>query len=676
MQDDTINTEVDSPSRRRFITVLGGAPLPLLLSGSGLLTLGACSGSSSTAEVPVAAVAPATPLSVKFNSMAAPTTDASRAAAFTNATIDITYSDGSKKLAQPLTYNALYKTGDTLSRPDGSSVVAGGYYLPDGVTPIIDTSAAPYTQLFSDCPDGQSLLKLANPAVTGIAGNALFLVTQFEYATVNNAQGEVRVGGGVYNAGGTSNGLYGQLPSPIGIATLNQDKSTGALTVKSYYTVPSSNAHGLWIACAGSLSPWNTHLSSEEYEPDAWTIATNTQFKAFSLNTFGSATAANPYHYGHVPEVTVNPDGTGSLVKHYCLGRISREIVHVMPDNRTVLMGDDATSGGIFMFIADVEKVLSSGTLYVAKLTQTSAANAADGGAFTLAWIKLGHATSIEIEALANGTKAASDIMTVATVDPADATYSKINYGTGQQWVKFSNDKAGAFLETHRYAAVKGGTMEFTKLEGVTLNIKDKKAYFAMSAIKDTMTLNGFVGDVVQVKKINAGAVYELALKGGQIDAASAAIDSAWVPASMSVPAALLGVDNATADAFGNTANIDKIANPDNLKFSESMRTLFIGEDSGMHDNNYVWAYNVDTATLSRIFSAPAGAECTGLQAVDNLNGFAYVMSSFQHPGDWESIHAPLLTAAGSTLNATINANWGSKKKAAVGYIAGVPCLS
>jgi secreted PhoX family phosphatase len=107
----------------------------------------------------------------------------------------------------------------------------------------------------------------------------------------------------------------------------------------------------------------------------------------------------------------------------------------------------------------------------------------------------------------------------------------------------------------------------------------------------------------------------------------------------------------------------------DNLWFSEATRTLFLGEDSGMHVNNYVWAYNVDTQTLSRIFSAPAGAECTGLQAVDNLNGFSYVMSNFQHPGDWESIHNTLLTATGSTLNATINTNWSNKDKAALGYM-------
>ena len=650
--------------------VLGGTTL--LQATPTLLALSACGSSGSNNDSPVAT---ATPVSVKFNNMAAPTTDADRATTFTNATIDITYSDGSKKLAQPLSYNAIYKTGDTLSRPDGGAVVAGGYYLPDGVTPIVDTSATPYLQYFSDSPDGQSLLKLANPTVSGITGNTVFLVTQFEYLTANNKQGQVRGDG--YVVGGTSNSMYGLLPSQIAIATLDQDKTTGALTVKKYYPVPSVSANGLWITCAGSLSPWNTHLSSEEYEPDAWMVDTNTagsvltQFQAFSQNTFGSPTAAKPYHYGHVPEVTVNADGTGSLVKHYCLGRISREIIQVMPDNRTVMMGDDATNGGIFMFIADVAGILSSGTLYAAKLSQTSATS---GGTFTLKWIKLGQTNSATVKSLAD-TKKATDIMDVKTSNPGDASYTAIGYNGATQWVKFNAgmDLAGAFLETHRYAAYKGATMETTKFEGVTLNIKDKVAYIAMSAIKSTMS-DG-TGDI-QLSTVQSGAVYALSLQAGQTDTGGGAIDSAWVPVSMSVPAGLLGQDIAS-DAYGNISNIDKISMPDNVKFSEKLRTLFVGEDSGRHVNNYIWAYNVDTATLSRIFSAPAGAECTGLQAVDNLNGFAYLMSSFQHPGDWETaLHNTLLNAAGSTLNATINSNWGNKKKAAVGYISGIPSLS
>jgi uncharacterized protein len=57
--------------------------------------------------------------------------------------------------------------------------------------------------------------------------------------------------------------------------------------------------------------------------------------------------------------------------------------------------------------------------------------------------------------------------------------------------------------------------------------------------------------------------------------------------------------------------------------------------DSGRHVNNFLWAYNVDSGLLSLILSVPAGTESTGLQAVDDFNGFACVMSNFQHPGEY-----------------------------------------
>jgi secreted PhoX family phosphatase len=661
------NIPANTMARRNFMGLLGSAPF--VLSGTSLLGLTACGGSSD----PVATPAALKVTKVTFNGMANPASDANRAAVFTNATIDITYTDASVKAAQPLTFKTVYTTGTVLTAPDGSDVLAGGYYLPDGVTPIIDTSTATAEQFYSDCVDGNSLLKLDNPTVAGIAGNTVFAVTQFEYKTSNNA--------------GAS--MYGALPSPIAVATLDQDKTTGALTVKKYYNIPTASVHGLWITCAGSLSPWNTHLSSEEYEPDAWTVEktgdASGYFKQFSINTFGSATAANPYHYGHVPEVTVKPDGTATIKKHYCMGRISRELVQVMPDNRTVLMGDDYTNGGVFMFIADVAKVLSSGTLYVAKMTQTSAAQATDGGAFTITWIKLGSATSVEIENLANTLKASAiiDVLTVAT-----AGYSAVALdGTAVQYVKVQTgmEKAAAFLETHRYAGIMGGTMEFTKFEGVTVNAKDKVAYLAMSRLEKCMADATGVSQDINVKKVSAGAIYALQLTSGQTDSTATAINSAWVPVSMAVPVVsapytgnLIGED-ITADADGNTGNVDRIANPDNAKFSEALRTLFIGEDSGQHLNNNVWAYNVDSKTLSRILTVPAGAECTGLHPVDNLNGFAYVMSAFQHAADWS-----FKTPSQDALKAAVIANYGPSipsgsrtlaRKAALGYISGLPVI-
>src|SRR5262249_4836117 len=156
--------------------------------------------------------------------------------------------------------------------------------------------------------------------VPGVKGNTVFAVVQYEHASRDNAGKSSR----------------GRLPSQIAVLTLDQDPATGWLELVKYATVDTAPANGLWTTCGARLSPWGTHLSSEEYEPDA-TRASNPQLRTFSKNLFGDPARAKAYHYGHLPEVTVHADGTGSVRKHYCLGRISHELVQVMPDQRTVL---------------------------------------------------------------------------------------------------------------------------------------------------------------------------------------------------------------------------------------------------------------------------------------------------------------------------------------------------
>ncbi|KXU90160.1 alkaline phosphatase [Paraburkholderia monticola] len=645
-------------SRRQALKIIAGAPmLPLGAAATSLLA--ACGGGNDLQVSNPPAPTKAAFTAASFDGMAAPSlaNPGAMAATTVASTLTAQFSDGSSHTYK-LAYQPFFMTGDTVPNTTGGTIVAGGYFDIDN-EPIIDRSVpGKERQFFSDCPDGTSLIRLDQPVVKGVKGNAVFAVVQFEYTTrdqTETAQGD----------------MYGKLPSPIAVLTLDQDPATGKLTLVSYSNVDTSGAHGLWITCGASLSPWNTHLSSEEYEPDAATIATNTQFQAYSQNLYGSASAARPYHYGHLPEVTVHPDGTGTVKKHYCLGRISHELIQVMPDRRTVLMGDDATNGGLFMFIADNEADLSAGTLYVAKWTQRSSAGA---GAATLTWLKLGHATSHEIEALAN-TLTITDIMDVVTDEknpPNDPTFTQIHYGGKFNWIRLKPgmEKAAAFLETHRYAALQGASMGFTKLEGTTVNAKDKILYSAMSQITTSMVRgNAHSTDIALDKGISSGAVYALNMTGGQRDLGGAAINSEWVPIDMSAPAELVGQDLVSADSLGNTANPEKIANPDNLKFSERLRTLFIGEDSGMHINNFLWAYNVDTKVLSRVLSCPAGAESTGLHAVDEINGWTYIMSNFQHAGDWAAVHSKVQTV----LDPLVRANYRDRFGAAIGYLTADP---
>ncbi|RLJ40007.1 hypothetical protein C8C98_3762 [Acidovorax sp. 106] len=643
-----------SLQRRTLLRLLASTPMLPLGGTLAATVLAGCGGGDD------APAATATMTSAAFVGMAAPnlTNPNAMATCTVGSQLKLSFSDGSSKTLQ-LGYQPFFLTGDKVPDGKGGTLVAGGIYDINN-RPIIDKSVpGKERQFFSDCPDGSSLLTVPNAKVDGVKGNPVFAVVQFEYTDTDLA-----------NADKTDQ-LWAELPSPIAVLTLDQDPKTGKLTLVKYHNVDTTPVHGLWVTCGASLSPWGTHLSSEEYEPDAFRQglggATTTKLDKFSANLYGDASKANPYHYGHIPEVTVNPDGTGSIKKHYGLGRISHELIQVMPDERTALMGDDATNGGWFMFVADKARDLSAGTLYVAKWTE----KLTDTSTAAMQWIKLGHATSAEIETLINNGIKPTDIMdSVVNTDPNDPSYTRIvlNKDNTKCWVRVKPgmDKAAAFLETHRYAALKGGSLALTKSEGVTVNARDKVAYSVVANIKDSMVVGaaGYVEkhNVAFPKKINAGGILAHDLVGGQKDTEGNAINSDWVPKQSRIM--LLGEDIA-ADALGNTAHPDKIASPDNIKFSEGLRTLFIGEDTTDHVNNFLWAYNVDTKQLSRVLSTPSGAESTGLHAVDSINGWTYIMSNFQHPGDWQGVHSKVK----DTLDPLVRKNYNDRFSAAVGYL-------
>ncbi len=669
-------SDIPQASRRQALKLLSAIPMLPLGSMASASLLAGCGGGSDGAVV--GGGTDATFVSASFNAMAAPTlTDmttfnglATHAMATTTvgSSLDIKLSDNSVKNYK-LSYKTFFKTGELVPDGSGGTILAGGYYDINN-DPISDDSVpGSERQFFSDAPDGTSLLTVPNANVPGVTGKPVFAVVQFEYTSRDLAGAAVASTANLPAADNT----YGKLPSPIAVLTLDQNQTTGELKLVKYHNVDTSGVHGLWITCGASLSPWGTHLSSEEYEPDA-SNAGDLQYDAYHANLKDAS--AKKYHYGHLPEVTVNPDGTGTIKKHYCLGRISHELIQVMPDNRTALMGDDYTNGGLFMFVADNEKDLSAGTLYVAKVgTGFSIDPAAAGAALT--WIKLGHATSTEVEGWAD-TLDSTDIMDILTADPADITYTKVFADGKPNWVKVvpGMERQAAFLETHRYANIVGGSMAFTKMEGTTVNIKDKVAYSALANIQGPMVKNDATWrtdlNVSLDKQLKAGGVLAHTMTGSQKDTLNAAINSEWVP--VLTKALIVGQDIVVADDplhLGNTAHPDHIASPDNIKFSEKMRTLFIGEDSGNHVNNFLWAYNVDTKKLSRLLSTPAGAECTGLHVVDDINGWTYIMSNFQHPGDWNGLHA--VVQAG--LDADVRANYNDRYAAAVGYLTADPAI-
>lgn len=591
--------------------------------------------------------------SVKFNGMQAPASVDQMVKTYTNATVDVKYSNGKVKKF-PLSYKQLFKSEEKVATVKGQKIPAGTPIDFYG-DPIVDPSApedSPY--YVSDAPDSNSLL---NP----IKGE-LYMVTHYEYDTIDAA----------------GNSAYGLVPASMSLSHMEQDPKTGELSTKKVKKIDFSEVNGLWIPCNGSTSPWNTHLGSEEYEPDARSFefdpasTARTWTESFAHLYFGDKSRANPYFYGYIPEISVKKNGKTKVEKHYSVGRFSHELMKMMPDNRTAFFGDDGGNTGMFMYVADKAKDLSAGTLYAAKFNQTGTDN---GGSGDFEWIKLGHSKDNQIKDMIDSGIKFSDIFETSDA-PKEGFKAIKQYSYGKtEYLKLKPgmEKAAAFLESRRYAAMLGATTEFNKMEGVTLNEKDKKVYVAIADQSGSMEKDASGKDPVDdihLPKIKSGVTYEMDLKSGQKDRNGQVILSKYVATSMK--GLLAGEDMPAADAYGNTANVDKVASPDNLSFSEGMRTLFIGEDSSKHTNNFVWAYNVDTKKLSRLLSVPAGAESTGLYAADNRNGFNYLMSNFQHPGD--ELDMKSITAVNKDdLKKAMEKEIGINQTGGVGYISGLP---
>ncbi|NCO15923.1 MAG: DUF839 domain-containing protein [Alphaproteobacteria bacterium] len=601
-------------------------------------------------------------VSVDFTATPAPATDADMIRSYSTSTAIVRYADGTSK-EFPLSYTTLFKNTDAMGDH------AAGQLLNAQGEPILDPNGDP---IIAETPDANSLLN--------IDGN-LWMVTHYEYDWKLADGAEAR----------RTEGWHSRSPMGMSLARIEQD-GEGVLKATSVSQIDFSAVNGLWIPCAGGPTPWNTHLGSEEDYDLYFQVASGEKnlkkstrgLAALTEQYFGGAKQANPYDYGYIPEVVVKADGATEVMKHYSMGRATWELARMAPDQRTAYFGDDGDHVVMFMYVADKEADLSSGALYAARWNQVSAEN---GGAAALDWVKLGHATDDEVRAIIDSGVTFDDIFesttAEATPDWEAQGYKTIRAGhSGDEVLKLKPgmEKAAAFLESRRYAAWVGATTEFNKMEGVAIDPKAKNLYLAMSYNERGFTREeGAAADHIQTQKIKAGATYQVALDGGRVDLNGDPIDSDWVGTAMFVPTALLGED-IPVDALGNIAHPEKVANPDNLFFSPGMRTLFIGEDSGTHVNNFVWAYNVDTGKLTRILTHASGAEATGLQVADNIAGHAYIMGNNQHQGEWiksmpEDVKARLIEAAKAEYGVNDKGALNYQLQAHVGYLGGLPGL-
>jgi len=598
---------------------------------------------SDTSEVDDVVNPPAQQEGVSFSGVPVPTTDEAKRQVQASSTITIDGED------YDIDYHTLMRSGEVIGvggRAAGDESTFGLVYDRDG-KPVLNTDGS---RFISSDNDFSSLIP---------KGDRLFNITHFE-----------------------------SRPGAMYLSELTQNPATGELTPISTRNIDFSAWGGLWVPCAGSVTPWNTHLGSEEYPPDARSVEEaetpdeiDDYFKPM-LRYFGiedpfaddvtieeMKAVFNPYLYGFPVEISLDDDGKESVGKHYAMGRVALELAFVMPDRKTVYMTDDGTNVGFFMFIADAAGDLNAGKLYAARWVQTSADN---GGAADLEWVSLGHAVGADVKGMITGGIQFSDIFDTAEPDGNNACpndFTSINTEAGQEClrVKAGMETAASRLETRRYAAMQGATTEFRKEEGITFDAANNKLYVAMSEVsrgmedfqkygeaQDKYDVGGY--NDVRLPHNSCGCVYGLDV------GADAAIGSDYVAKNMA--GLVTGTMKEYADDSpyaGNACDVDGIANPDNLTLINGKGILIIGEDTGSgHQNDAIWSYDIKSGEMTRIETTPYGSETTSPYYYPNINGWAYIMSVIQHPYG-ESDTDKLIDA--------------SDASAYVGYIGPIPAM-
>jgi uncharacterized protein len=457
---------------------------------------------------------------------------------------------------------------------------------------------------------------------------------------------------------------------------LEQNKTTGALSVKpnTMKYISQADGFGGWVHCAGVTTPWESHLGSEEYEPNARFVETNLNPKTMLTsdkyydevtklywkdeNNANASLNNNPYYYGYIPEVKVDASGstpTYNYTKHFSMGRGAWELAYVMPDEKTAYLSDDGTNVGFYMYVADKAKDLSAGSLYAAKWIQTSAVGVGAGTA-NIQWIKLGHASDTEIKTIVTSQPKFSDIFDTDSVqsgDTCNSGFTFVNTATGKEClrVKIGKEKQAAFLETRRYASYLGATTEFRKEEGITFNPNARKLYVSMSEVAKGMA--DTIGDI-KVAKNKCGAVYGLKVSDSTetiYDSTNKVIDSKYVV--LNTAAEIVGVPETypkDSPYAAYTCSVNGIASPDNVTYLKDKDTLIIGEDTSAHPNDFLWSYDTVSKKLTRIASTPYGSETTSPYWYKDINGFGYLTLVTQHPfGETEPTDADYALASSAS---------------------------
>lgn len=272
--------------------------------------------------------------------------------------------------------------------------VITGFRAGDAFTPVPVPTGDAMQTLTVAAGEYQVLARTGEPMPGALSGPRFGAITAADGSLIEVCN---KPDGNMYlptTADGSQGYLYTNWECvPGGVSKLRITRGAdGGWTTADGDAVDFASVGGTQNDCNASVTPWGTALTSEEYPPDM-----PAAYAAF-IATRGALSAqlghaADPLAYGYNIELrpTGSEGGGGTIAeKRYVMGRFSKEMALVMPDERTAYFGDDGTDRVLYRFVADTPADLSAGTLAAARVTQ-------HGDTLDLTWIPLGSGRDADV---------------------------------------------------------------------------------------------------------------------------------------------------------------------------------------------------------------------------------------------------------------------------------------
>lgn len=231
------------------------------------------------------------------------------------------------------------------------------------IGPFVSVEPKPQTQLFEfpNTYDFQYIIQTGDPLTGGGTLPTFSDFTGFAPKTPGNSTDGYLCINSEFVPGGVS-------VLDITLSPLNNKWNINSSNKVDFSEFNCLIGAGTVANCSGGITPWGTMVTCEENNTNIPTCTYD------GYEVFGWNIEIDPATHS-----IIDHDNNGSPDKLWAMGRMKHENACFAADNKTSYYGDDnASTGYLFKFVANEEKKLGSGQLYVLKL---------DAGNTTGTWV-------------------------------------------------------------------------------------------------------------------------------------------------------------------------------------------------------------------------------------------------------------------------------------------------